>query len=56
MAVTVCKNLPSGFLSTSKYGSLHKFERTKVGIYYDIGAFLAAKKCKNVSLFFKIKL
>ena len=32
-----------------KNGSLHKFERTKVGIYYDIEAISGAKKCKIVS-------
>ena len=33
-----------------KNGSLHKFERTKVGIYYDIEAIIRDKKCKNVSI------
>lgn len=38
-----------------KNGSLHKFERTKVGIYYDIEAIISGKKCKNVSPYLKIK-
>ena len=36
-----------------KNGSLHEFERTKVGIYYDIGAIFCDKKCKNMSSLLK---
>ena len=47
----VCKASPR-LLVDLKIGSLHFFERTKLGIYYEIDLILAAKKCKSLSYYF----
>ena len=48
--------LSSRLLVDLNFGSLHEFERTKVGIYYEIDGIFTAKKCKIVSLFLNIML